>query len=473
MIFELIYSEPRLFCYEENASKKGKEESKMSKNDKKRKMKRWNAVPFICIAIWLLGLPIGAFAETFSDKIDIGVLGPMKYVQGNHHWAAATIAAEEINAAGGVMVGKKRYELKLLKADSNEIANVTDAVNAMERIISNNKVNFIVGAFRSEATLAMMEVMADHRTIFLSCGPSSPDLAEQVKKNYNRYKYWFRGGPANTTASMPTAFMTANMAAEAVRKELKIEKPKVAIMADKALYCEPAVSMLQEQLPKLGMEIVGVWRPSFTASSVMSELTAIKAAGAHIIFTYAAGQAGIAYSNQAGELQIPAAMIGLNVEAQRLDHWKNTNGRCNYQAMYAFFAPAAAGKKSIPFYNKFVEKVGDAPTSTASTYDAVYMIKEAVERAGTIENEAVIAELEKTDFQGSQGRLAFYPPDHKWPHDLQWGVGYLTYSYVQWRDGKMQTVWPDGSKLIGGIKYEGTIDYKLPPWMIKYWKEKK
>jgi len=417
---------------------------------------------FICCA-----LAVPSWAEKSTGKIKIGVIGPMKYVQGIHHWAAAEMARDEINGAGGIKAGDKTYLIELVKADSNEIASVTDAVNAMERIIVNEHADFIVGAFRSEATLAMMEVMADYKKIFLSCGPSAAKLSEQVKKDYNRYKYWFRGGPPNSVSSVPSFFMNVDMVKKAVQKGLNIEKPKIAILADKALYIEAAVKMMEDQLPKRGLELVGTWRPSFTASSVLTELTAIKNAGAQMIFTLAAGPAGIAYSNQYGELKIPAAMFGLNVEAQRIQHWGDTQGRCAYLTMTAFFAPAAATKRTIPFYENFIKKVEDAPTSTAITYDGIYILKDGIERAGSLDEEAVIKAIEKTDLGGAQGRLVYYPNDHKYPHDLVWGPGYVTMFSVQWRDGEMKVVWPDGSEAISGLRYEGTVDYQLPPWMLK------
>ncbi|HAZ31975.1 MAG TPA: hypothetical protein DCY61_04705, partial [Dehalococcoidia bacterium] len=68
--------------------------------------------------------------------IKIGVIGPMKFIQGEHHWAGAEMAAEEINAAGGVDVGGVMHRIELIKADSNEILSIIDAVSAMERIIT-------------------------------------------------------------------------------------------------------------------------------------------------------------------------------------------------------------------------------------------------------------------------------------------------------------------------------------------------
>ena len=44
-----------------------------------------------------------------AKVIKIGIIGPMQFVQGEHHWYGATMAADEINAAGGISVGKEQY----------------------------------------------------------------------------------------------------------------------------------------------------------------------------------------------------------------------------------------------------------------------------------------------------------------------------------------------------------------------------
>ena len=88
---------------------------------------------FIWVAI-LVSVFIGSFCFPVwgAKTIKIGVIGPMQFVQGKGHWNGAVMAAEEINAKGGVKVGDKKMKIELVKADSNEFLNVTDATNAME-----------------------------------------------------------------------------------------------------------------------------------------------------------------------------------------------------------------------------------------------------------------------------------------------------------------------------------------------------
>lgn len=100
----------------------------------------------------------------WAQTLRIGVVGPMAFVQGAHTWYGATLAAEEINRAGGIQVGDRRYRIELLRVDTNEMLSVTDAATAVERAITAQRVDFLVGGFRSEAVLAMTEVAADYKT---------------------------------------------------------------------------------------------------------------------------------------------------------------------------------------------------------------------------------------------------------------------------------------------------------------------
>ena len=119
----------------------------------------------VSLLVIMMGYP------AWGRTIKIGVIGPMNFVQGKGHWNGAVMAAEEINAKGGVQVGKEKMKIELVKSDSNEFLNVTDATNAMERLITSDKVDFMVGGFRTEAVLAMQDIAMDYKKIFIGAGP--------------------------------------------------------------------------------------------------------------------------------------------------------------------------------------------------------------------------------------------------------------------------------------------------------------
>ena len=188
-----------------------------------------------------------------------------------------------------------------------------------------------------------------------------------------------------------------------------------------------------------------------------AELTAIKDSGAQLIYTYLSSSGGVTYSKQWGELQIPAASAGINVEAQSMGFIEATDGYGNYELSMNFYAPVDITGKTVDWYEEFLEKAGEFPTYNAGTYDAVYVYKEAAEKAGTLDVEAVVAEMEKTEFASAAGIEAF---DEN--HDLIWGPGYVTGVGTQWQDGELKCVWPYDWE---GITYPGTVKYLLPPWV--------
>ncbi len=425
-------------------------------------MERWNKGILISAIVSLF--LVSSWGVAFAQEIKIGVAGPMAFAQGQHQWFGAELGAEEINAKGGILVGNKRMPIKLVKIDTNEILNVPDAASAIERAVTRDKVDFLIGGFRTEAVFAMQDVAMDYKKIFLGCGAAHPELCGRVAKDYNKYKYWFRVTPINSLFLLRVDLLLVETVANAIRKELGITTPKVAILAEKAVWADPIVGLGKTNLPKMGMEVVGEWRPSATATDVTAELSAINASGAHIIFTTISGPVGIPYAKKWGELKIPAASAGINVEAQKKGFWEATGGMGNYEMTQNTLARVEITPATIPFYDKFTAKVGEFPTYNAATNDAIQILAAAIERAGTLDSDKVVVELEKTSFLGAAGRIVFNKE-----HDVTWGPGYVTAMGTQWQDGKLMGVWPVDWE---GITYKGAVKYKIPPWVVEKWKKK-
>jgi branched-chain amino acid transport system substrate-binding protein len=106
-------------------------------------MKKWT-VMWVILVVAFLVLTI-SFPAWGAKTIKIGVIGPMKFMLGTGMWNGAVMAADEINAKGGVQVGGKKMLIELIQADSNELNSIADATNAMERLVTRDKVNFVLG----------------------------------------------------------------------------------------------------------------------------------------------------------------------------------------------------------------------------------------------------------------------------------------------------------------------------------------
>jgi len=430
-------------------------------------MKGFGLALIACLLLILFTIPACVPEAEEAEVIKIGVIGPMQFVQGEHHWYGAVMARDEINAAGGVSLGGVNYPIELIRTDSNEILNPADAAAAMERLITVDKADFAVGGFRTEGVFPMQDVAMDYKTIFLGCGAGTKELCTRVAEDYDRYKYWFRVTPFNNEYLASNSLMTLGLAGGMMQMGLGIEDTlQVAIVAEEATWADAMVAAYQAYVPqKLGMEVIGVWRPSATATDLTAELTAIEDSGAHLILTIISGPLGIPYAKQLGELEIPVASVGINVEAQKDGFWDATEGYGNYETTLNSYAKGVAiTDKTIAFVDAFIEKAGETPTYTADTYSAIYILKEAIERAGTLDSDAVVTELEKTDFLGTQGRVVFMGRETETPHDVTYGPGYITGIATQWQDGEMKCVWP---MLMPGdwedVMYEGTVFWQIPP----------
>ena len=430
------------------------------------------SILLIACLVMAIGLP--AYA---AKVIKIGVIGPMKFVQGKGHWNGATMAAEEINARGGLWVGKKKMKIELVKADSNEFLSMTDATNAMELLLTRHKVDFLVGGFRTEAVLAMQDIAMDHKKIFIGVGAATDEICTRVAKDYDTYKYWFRGSPFNSTYLGKTSFIHLGTVAAILKMSLHIPKIKVAVVAEKAMWVEGMIKACEVYLPKMGMEIAGIWRPSAVATDVTAELSAIQRSGAHIVFTIFSSSVGITFARQAGELKIPAAMVGINVEAQKDGFYEATERMGDYVMTMNTYARGVEYNELTPrFVNVYIKRFGETPTYTADTYAAIiYNLAPVIEEAGTLDADKLVAIMENREYAVPSGKIGYMKDAQgRHLHDLKWGPGYLTSLGVQWQDGKLVAVWPNRWKPAKGvpeITHKGVVPYKIAPWVIEKYKK--
>ena len=111
----------------------------------------------------------------------------------------------------------------------------------------------------------------------------------------------------------------------------------------------------------------------------------------------------------------------------------------------------------MKFYNAYKKRWGVEPEGygTSTSYMAVYVLRDAIEKAGSLDSDAVVAALEKTDVMGVYGRIRFDPKSHQVIPSLDPKEGAVG-SIFQWQAGKRVVVFPK-SLAMGEIQ--------LPPWM--------
>jgi branched-chain amino acid transport system substrate-binding protein len=395
---------------------------------------------FVRAAALALALPALAFGEPAlaqGGPIKVGVIGPFKLTPGRDIQEASTLAVEEINAAGGVL-GRK---LQLVFAETEQ--SPEKGKTAVERLLFVDKVDVIIGEHRSEVAIAVQPIIAENKKIFLSTGTASPLLSDNVLKDYAKYKYYFR------------TFLNANQMAQQMQLQLTdmmstYKREKVAVIAETAVWVEPIVTALKQSL---GSRLVALERVSTNAKDLSVELSRVQSAKAQIVFVILAADAGLPFARQWADRQIPALVTGYTVMAQSDRFWEQTEGRAQAFMTWKHGVRAPISPKTIPYWDRYTKKYGHVPGAYTNfaTYDGVYILVDAIRRAGSLDSDALVKALEATDHVGVSGRIKFSKR-----HDPEAGPDFLPFTYIQWNKGEMVTVWPPSMK---------TGEFVLPGWL--------
>ena len=116
--------------------------------------------------------------------------------------------------------------------------------------------------------------------------------------------------------------------------------------------------------------------------------------------------------------------------------------------------------KTIPFIEAYQKKYGATPAySGFAAYDDVFIIANAAAAANSTDSDKLVAEMEKTDYVGTIGRVQFYGKDSEYTHAMKYGKDYVSGTFIQWQSGKQVTVWPT-DKANAKIKFPDFV--KLP-----------
>jgi branched-chain amino acid transport system substrate-binding protein len=371
------------------------------------------------------------------------------------------LAVEEINASGGVTVGGKKHLFEVEVIDTRDLepgVPVSEALLAVEKLILDKKADFILGGpVRSEAALAAMPLLSKYKKIsILSTGVLTPKYHAMVAKEYDKYKYCFR---IHGEAGQLVGEMFANFS------ELK-EKygfNNLFIIAQDVSHARGAANVMNKVALKKGWNVTGLEIYPTGASDFSMGLLKAKKTNSEIINIWMDMPESAILLKQWYDMKLPALPFGSTLAAaEQPGFWKATEGKGEYtlcNVVNAGNAPCDATPWTMKFYNAYAKKWNVEPEGlgSSSSYMAVYVLRDAIERAGTLDSDKVVSELEKTDVESVYGRLRFDPKSHQVIPSLDPKEGAVG-TILQWQAGKRVVVFPKSIAT-------GTI--KLPPWMKK------
>ena len=392
---------------------------------------------------WLMTGPAAVAAES----IVIGVPTSLGFLEGKEAHKVVQMAASEINATGGVNVGGTKMKLKIVATDLRDAAPgvpVPEALLGLEKIILEEKPTaIVVGPFRSEALIAGMDIIAKYKVPMLGTIAMSPGSEKKIKGDPEKYKYIFR---TCLNAVHLVKYLAGSMAL--INKEFGFNK--VYVMHQDVAWARATAGFVKKMyFDKAGWEVLGEEAYPTGTSDFSSALMKARAKGAQVIMPiFDMPQSGILVK-QWKSMKVPALMAGFISPLAGSDAWKTFDGKIG-GAMNSIFEMGSAIDspkipKSVEFYNKYEKKYGKALQAghgPAPAYESVYILAEAIERAGSLDPDAIVAELEKTDRMGVMGRVK-YDEGHQaiFGSDPQeTAVG----TVFQWtEDGKRKIVFPE------------------------------
>jgi len=343
------------------------------------------------IAVLALLIPVAGCGPAPAETIKIGcvlsttgLLGPM----GERMMQGAELAVQEINAQGGVL-GK---QIELVEENDN-----TESAKCLERVkklVEVDGVKVLVGGMFSGATMASGAYVADHEILMVSPSATSPMISEQEWTNWV-----FRTCPDD------------NLQAKALA-QLIVEGnyTRLATMVQDNPYGVGLEGALVDVLNETGWQGEHVVSIHFDPAKgdYLTELGQIADANPDIVLA-------VTYCDDGKVLFKQALDMGLDT----ID-WLGCDGnygsgmfeepKCAEFMEKAIIAGTVLSLGTSEFASAYEARWGEAPeVYCSSTYDAIKLIAQAIEQAGTYDSAAIKDALMGIgqNYEGASGTITF------------------------------------------------------------------
>jgi branched-chain amino acid transport system substrate-binding protein len=405
-------------------------------------------------SIWLLGIVLaGGGCKKGGDQakdaaIVLGVPTALGTIEGQDSLRAAQLAAKEINEAGGVEVAGVKRKLAVESIDTREAEAglpVNDALAAMEKLVGEKKpAAIVVGAFRSEVLLSAMDMNVKYKIPYLCTIAMSPEFEKKIASDYDKYKYNFRLG-------LNAPYLVGNMGKVLDFIHRKLNYDKLYLIHQDLAWAKGTAGGVAKVTQAAGWTVVGTDAYPTGSRDFSSSLTKVKATGAQVVVPiFDMPESGVLVK-EAQSMKVGALFAGFISPAAPGTAWTTFNGEIDGLVNFLFEPGAIPLKteRSMHFNEAYGKAYGEDARLKLSghgpgpSYDAVYVLAAAIQRAGSLEADALVAQLEKTDMEGAIGKIAFNKSHQVvYGEDPTKGATSLAF---QWRAGKRVVVYPEGA----------------------------
>ncbi|MCP3959490.1 MAG: ABC transporter substrate-binding protein [bacterium] len=321
-----------------------------------------------------------------DDHIIIGVIAPL--ARNLPVAEGATLAADEINAAGGIDVGGRRQRIRLLVGDTE--SRPETAVSKALELISRDRAVALVGLPRSHSAIPVARLAEQQRVPLISTMSTHPETTAGKR-------YVFRLAFLNALQGRVLAdFAFHDLGAR-----------RAAILVDAAgAYSSDLAKVFERVFQEHGGQVVA--HEVFTEDDlvVARQLRTIKDSDADILFMPQHAEIVTLHGREARRLGIAATLLGS-------DTWSGIDSRdhpaFNDSYFSDFWAPDSADEKARGFITAYRRAFDADPLASAAlSYDAVSLIAEAIRVRGGADSESITAGIASLgSFHGVSGTIDF------------------------------------------------------------------
>ena len=387
-------------------------------------------------------LALFAWAGFAQGVIKLGATWTLADITGDQGSKAAQLAVDEINKAGGVL-GK---QLQLVVVDDEGKAD--KGVAAIEKLVTVDKVDVLLGGMSSAVALGQVPTMKKYGMVVVSTGAASYKVEDALGADATWY---FHLHPWDYLQGQ--SYVDGWAAIQKKYANVKIKKIFLAYEEGafgKASYdSSKALFSGQYQFDGASFKSAALGGGDYTA--VLQAAKDYKP-DLFIWAGYDADALPLLEQSKAMKFS-PPIYVGAP------PGWPKDFGSsalANNVMLYGMWSKAIndVSPVSKKFYDGFVStyKVEPATYFAPLSYSAVYIIADAIKRAGTTEKAALIKALEATKYASPLGETITFGPSKVIAHQ-----GIRGQKILQWRNGRQEVVWPFEVQ-------SAPINYPLPAW---------
>lgn len=321
-----------------------------------------------------------------------GPLSPegLKQQRGYDLWAAAA------NAKGGIKAGGKSYKVEMVYVDY--ASNTPRAVQATERLITQDKASFILAPFGSGATKAASSVSEKYEIPMIAPSASALEIFDQG------YKYIFSTLTPNDSVTEPLA--------TAVAQNTSIKR--LAILARNDLFPLAIAQEMEKSAKKRGMEIVMFERYAIGALDHSAAVTQMRAANPDWVYGTGYINDLVAMRKQMADLGVKPKAISMIAGPAYKEFAQAAGPLAENVSSAAWWHPTVRYKgkdvfgSTEAFNAAFTGKYkDDADYIEASSAVCGCVIQLAMEAAQSADPKKVRDEIAKLDVETFYGRVKF------------------------------------------------------------------